>query len=630
MNKKWLIKFFGVVIMLALLLHHVGVMPAQAQTQTVTLIAEADASTQQGMPNNYGSDPTLMNNGGYGCVLVRKSSTWGYHGYFRFDLAGIPANTITSATLRLYSSRGYANTVVLYSVTNDAWTEAGITWNNAPSGVTQLGSYSLATGFNDFSVTSFVSSQTDGKVSFRVEVQNELYTGAPIISREGRTDWRPQLVITHTSGVVVPPEPAPTSTSLLPFNTIWRVHDGTWTQYATAQDAINAAQPGDEVVFGPGRYYERMNISNSGTAANPIVIRGDGYPKPILDSSGLTSFTCFGSARSAICVHANYITFENLEIKDSSNMCGFETNASSIYVNTAANTVVRNMYLHHNGNGIFVTKNATNFLEEFSEIAWNSYVGGGYEHGHYISGGGTTTIRYNHIHHNGGQGYKDRSQNLVLAYNYIHDSGNYEVDIVSGEDYWSSPQNALVIGNIVKSASSSTNRGKVILFGEDRLGGVGRFINNTIITDEASSKAFFQLWDRDSTGADRIELYNNILYANGFTNVSVVMTGTNASRVTGSYNWIQTDAQNRGNITNSIVGTTPGFEGAASGNYHLAFGSQCIDAGTSSISPLPDYQYAGITVAEPRMVAGNGIDLGAFEFGNLALSLQFFIMLIMK
>ena len=463
-----------------------------AETSTTLLIACADAFTQQGMPNNYGNNPSLHHNGWYGGIRIRNyADNYNYKGYLRFDLSGIPSGSITQATLRLYHPRTGTNSLILSSIDNDSWTEADLCWNNAPTSGASLTTKAIITGWNEFDVTSFIQNQTDGQASFQLNLLNSEYNGTYFISREGRTDWRPQLVITHTSNITSPQEPIATSTSQLPFDSIWLVHNGSWTQYTSAQIACDNAQSGDEVVFGPGRYYQAFDVKRSN-----ITIRGDGNPRPILDASGGTSLAGYG--RGFIVLgrgsdeRVENVTIENLEIKDASSVCGFAGNASSIYVVYATNTTLRNCYIHHNGNGIFVTREAVNYTEEFCEVANNSYVGSGYEHGHYLEAGGTTTTRYNYIHHNGGQGYKDRGQNTLLAYNYIQENGNCELDFPKGINFVA-PQNALVIGNIIKKSPSSTNYTQIITFGEDRKGGTGTFINNTIIAGGQGNN-FFQIW----------------------------------------------------------------------------------------------------------------------------------------
>ncbi len=586
---------------------------------TATIISEADAFTSQGFPNNYASNPLLMNNGGYGGISIRVAGN-GYDslGYIKFNLAGIPANSISSAILRVYSPRAFASSLVVNQLTNDSWTEAGITWNNAPVAGSSLGTIAISAGWLELDVTSYVKSRTTD-VSFQFSLFSTQYETFYFISREGRTDWRPQLVVTHSSSVVPPAEENywADTTSLLALNTIWLVHNSVWTNYTSIglQVAINAAVAGDEVVLGPGRYYQTANIGVSGTLGNPIIIRGDGTPKPILDASGLTSISAYGRGMIGIgpdnSSRANYITIRNLEICNASAVCGFVNDASSIYINVASNSIIENCYLHHNGNGLAATYNSNGLLIQYNDIGYNSYVGAGYEHGLYIESGGTTTTQYNHIHHNGGNGYKDRGGYTELLYNYIHDSGNYEVDLVDPDASLIGPFNALVLGNIIKKASSSTQSDFIILFGEDRHGGVGTFNNNTIIAGE-SGNAFIALWDRYSTNADNIVMNNNIFYANGFNSLSII-DPYHDMRLTGTNNWIQSDSINTGSLINSVLGITPGFIDASSGNYHLLNNSACLDAADNTVYPLPFKEYVYPFTYASRSVNGN-LDIGAYEF----------------
>ncbi len=584
---------------------------------THTLISEADAFTMQSMPNNYNNNPDMHHNGWWGGIRCRNySDNYKYKGYVRFNLVGIPSNSITEAILRLYHPRTGTNSLVVSPVDNDSWTEQGINWNNAPLPGATLSTQPITTDWNEIDVTSFVQNQTDGKVSFNLNILDPQYKSIYFISREGRTDWRPQLVITHTSGVIPPPEPPATSTSSLLFNSIWLVHSGIWTQYISAQTACDNAVSGDEVVFGPGRYYQTFDVKSKSN----ITIRGDGTPRPILDASGITERLA-GYGRGLIGLgrvsseRVEDITIENLEIKDASSICGFEGNASSIYVVYATNTTVRNCYIHHNGNGIFVTNVAFNYTQESCEVANNSYVGSGYEHGHYFEADGTTTTRYNHIHRNGGQGYKDRGQNTILAYNYIYDNGNYEIDFSKASKF-TKPQNALIIGNIIKKPADAVNNSQIITFGEDRHGGIGTFVNNTIIAGKSTNR-FFNIWG--SNANDRIVAHNNIFHSNGFANLAIEYDSTDQYRLSGKNNWLRSDAKNIGSLTNSVFGIDPNLVDVGGEDFHLLSTSQCINTGSNNITPLPDKEYLHPRNFSQRGINGN-IDIGAYEYNEISRS----------
>ena len=66
---------------------------------------------------------------------------------------------------------------------------------------------------------------------------------------------------------------------------------------------------------------------------------------------------------------------------------------------------------------------------------------------------------------------------------------------------------------------------------------------------------------------------------------------------------------------NHNIGGTPAFVNSVEGNYRLSAGSPAIDAGTSKLDELPDFDLLG----SPRVFDGDGdgeaqIDLGAYEF----------------
>ena len=112
------------------------VAPVAAMTTTGTFQADADAEIRwdASAGRNYGTAQIL---------LIRHTiDPWGTgthnRGLVGFNLSSIPeGSTIESATLHGYMSARVGNReVAVYRVTS-AWTESGVTWNNAPSNTTQ-------------------------------------------------------------------------------------------------------------------------------------------------------------------------------------------------------------------------------------------------------------------------------------------------------------------------------------------------------------------------------------------------------------------------------------------------------------------------------------------------------------
>ena len=141
----------------------------------------------------------------------------------------------------------------------------------------------------------------------------------------------------------------------------------------------------------------------------------------------------------------------------------------------------------------------------------------------------------------------------------------------------------------------------------------------------ASNQLFHVLTSAPAPAATHVYLYDNIVYAT-VAGTQLTSDATTAGYVTGSNNFI---ADGIGGVpaalTATVGGTTPGFAG--SDDYHLAAGSPAIDVGLAQpeyadgdgamqngapmVEPTPPIG------SEPRYVVGAGIDLGAFEFGNM-------------
>lgn len=94
--------------------------PPQQSGNTFTTVADAyvagDATT-----TNYGTATTL-----------RADASPDLNSYLRFDVQGL-TGSVTSATLRIYANSASSTGYTLYAVTDNTWTETGITYSNAPA-----------------------------------------------------------------------------------------------------------------------------------------------------------------------------------------------------------------------------------------------------------------------------------------------------------------------------------------------------------------------------------------------------------------------------------------------------------------------------------------------------------------
>jgi len=161
--------------------------------------ASGGTTTLYSIADTYGQDGTYANtNFGTATALEVKSQSVGAnrHGFVKFNVSGI--SSVSNAKLRVYNVFAQAATTVdAYSVTDDSWTETGLTWNNMPSLVSLLDSQSVSAAgtWYEYDVTSFVNSQlADGTVSIGFQYPTSSSVCTNFATRESANV--PQLVIT--------------------------------------------------------------------------------------------------------------------------------------------------------------------------------------------------------------------------------------------------------------------------------------------------------------------------------------------------------------------------------------------------------------------------------------------------
>ncbi|MDY0004644.1 MAG: hypothetical protein RBU30_25335 [Polyangia bacterium] len=145
------------------------------------------------------------------------------------------------------------------------------------------------------------------------------------------------------------------------------------------------------------------------------------------------------------------------------------------------------------------------------------------------------------------------------------------------------------------------------------------FFNNTVISTRAGNTTLFRL----STNDEAADARNNIFYVTE-SGSSLALLGADG-QLSLSHNWLSAGYVScHGTLTGSVLddgtnltGSDPGFEGFGSGDYHLAAGSQCIDAGGAlAAAAAPDHavlsQFIDPRGSEPRPLEPP-LDLGAFE-----------------
>ena len=129
---------------------------AKGQSNTLSFKAEADAHVDRANPNaNYGSKTYLT---------VDNSPA--LRSYVRFNVSGLKGAQIISARLRLYSLYASSSGFSVVKISNNSWSETGITYKTAPtlgSTIRTSGSFNANTWL-DLDVTGVVTGE--GQVTF--------------------------------------------------------------------------------------------------------------------------------------------------------------------------------------------------------------------------------------------------------------------------------------------------------------------------------------------------------------------------------------------------------------------------------------------------------------------------------
>lgn len=387
-------------------------------------------------------------------------------------------------------------------------------------------------------------------------------------------------------------------------------------------------QPGDVIEVDPGTYTDACQLTASGTAQQPITLRGVGGERPVFDATGL-DLSGSGSVPRAIFQfnNASYWVLEHLELTHAANA---SNNGAGFRVTAGGHDLtVRDCSIHDNQDGAMSDGPSTITIEA-SDIFHNG-ANDGQSHNLYLQGD-TVRLVGNHIHDSvGGQNVKLRTRYIEIIANVIENGGNYEIDLIQGPYTAMANANAVLIGNLLVRATSSDNNYQTILFGTDNpndttpsRNGALYAISNTFVLRNSKNQLVHVLTSATAP-EPHVYLYNNIVHT---TVAGAQLTSDVATQdlVTGWNNFITTGI---GGVPAALMGTQdgadPGFSG--SDDYHLASGSPAIDSGLAH--PMyadgsgamqdgaPTLEPVLPLGSEPRYVVGEVGDRGAFEFGNM-------------
>lgn len=407
-------------------------------------------------------------------------------------------------------------------------------------------------------------------------------------------------------------------------------------------------------------YREKLVLAVEGTAAKPIVIygvKGPGGELPMLRGDNATTpnplnfwsegrgIIKFGGSNTPS-ADPTYVYLENLDIigarqenrfsDDGDAVTAYGKNAAGIFVESGSNLVIRNCYLHDNGNGLFIASGASKVLVEGNTIKDNGVEGSIYEHNSYTESNGIT-FQYNQYGAlcDGcpGNNLKDRSAGTVIRYNII-DGGNRQLDLVESdhEELYSlaSYRNTFVYGNLLIERDGSGNR-QVVHYGGDNgdesmyRKGTLHFYHNTVYSDRTDRTTLIRL----SSAEESADVRNNVVYLeSGGGNLEVLADGGNMEL---RHNWLPTGWVKSftpvGTVSTpetNIVGANPTFNNIAQKDFSPAKGSSLIGgAGPLASATSNDAPLQGFTNGNPpRFQAMNATVIGAFLPAGSATSLQ--------
>ena len=217
---------------------------------------------------------------------------------------------------------------------------------------------------------------------------------------------------------------------------------GKGKEFPTISLAVSAAQDGDIIAIAAGTYAGESMI----IARNDLILRGqDGIAT--IDAA----HTPLIQNKAILVTQGRNLLVENLELSgaDSThqNGAGIRAEGPSLHV--------RHCFIHDNQAGILVANQRDGtLLVEYSEFARNGHRSG-QAHQIYAGLSAQLILRYNYIHDSFvGSAIKSRAARTVIAYNFLADgaagSANYTVDLSNG-GY------AVLVGNVLEKASHAQN-----------------------------------------------------------------------------------------------------------------------------------------------------------------------------
>jgi len=284
--------------------------------------------------------------------------------------------------------------------------------------------------------------------------------------------------------------------------------------FRTISQGVSVAQAGDTVYVREGTYYERVRISSSGTADNPIVISAYPGERPVIDAEYQG-----GSYDFAVTIQGGYIIFDGFEVKRG--VGGVQA--------VGHHVTVRNVNCHHNlGSGIQVNGDyglvencdvwrncLANENGQNADVGW----GAGLAVGRYPS---DATIRKNVVYNNWGEGIiVFEGDHAVIEDNVVYD--NYAVQLYVANYSYVTMRRNLVYDT--DDPAFSLRKGAAIGVCDEALAPDMKSYHLTIVNNLAMGGSSPFRWSRQITDTglkDSLIAYNT--FVNSHLNATFLIT----------------------------------------------------------------------------------------------------------
>jgi hypothetical protein len=209
------------VLSMALLLF--GVCTGTLAQTTINPTADAYVHGGAKAAKNFGTATLLK-------AQTNAKAAKNFDSYLKFDLSTV--SPLSAATLRLYARLSHTGSlpVSIYAVSNTAWSETAITWNNKPARGAALASVTVANktfAWYEFNVTAYVQSERAAGRTVLALGLHAASASALTLRANSRqaTANQPQLVFTSNAAPTVSlTAPAAGSVFAAPATITLRVH----------------------------------------------------------------------------------------------------------------------------------------------------------------------------------------------------------------------------------------------------------------------------------------------------------------------------------------------------------------------------------------------------------------------